>query len=134
METQIKLKLHVAIFIAFLFILPLGAKETHAFENEYDQHEMNEALFDTLEPQDVDLELITHLVNQGADINAINEDGQTPLMIAASCCRKEPESYAEIKQLLDLGADKYLQEPSGKTADDLAIEDPGCSYLAFLLA
>jgi len=62
------------------------------------------------------VEAITKLVKAGANINALNDNGQTPLHIAAFW-----DNADAVRCLLDLGADKTIKNKSGRTAADLAI-------------
>lgn len=61
--------------------------------------------------------VIRVLLDQGADINARTENGETPLMLAA---QKHRVDVAQI--LLASGADKSIQDVSGKTAEAIALE------------
>jgi len=61
-------------------------------------------------------ELLTILLDAGADINALNDNGQTPLHIATFWDNAEA-----VKLLLDRGADKTIKNKSGRTAEELAI-------------
>ena len=65
------------------------------------------------------IEAVAALISHGADVNAREEDGYTPLMWASYY------GYAKVVEaLLDAGADKELKATSGrregKTALDLA--------------
>ena len=65
------------------------------------------------------IEAVAALISHGADVNAREEDGWTPLMFASH------EGYAKVVEaLLDAGADKELKATSGwaegKTALDIA--------------
>lgn len=57
---------------------------------------------------------IKELVKLGADVNAQDEDGETPLMNTASHGMKD--ALSKSKLLLSLGADKSLKDKTGKTA------------------
>ena len=58
--------------------------------------------------------LIKELIKFGADVNAQDEDGESPLMYAASYGMKDASSKSKL--LLSLGADKSLKDKIGKTA------------------
>jgi len=62
------------------------------------------------------VEAINKLLDAGADINALNDNGQTPLHIAAFW-----DNADAVRVLLDRGADKTIKNKSGRTAADLAI-------------
>jgi len=61
-------------------------------------------------------ELLTVLLDAHADINALNDNGQTPLHIAVFWNNVEA-----VKLLLERGANKTLKNKSGRTPEDLAI-------------
>ena len=56
-----------------------------------------------------------------AALNAVDVDGATPLHYAVLCGNEEV-----CKQLLDLGADRSVQDSSGATAQQQAPEGWGC--------
>ncbi|MEW6110274.1 MAG: ankyrin repeat domain-containing protein [Nitrospirota bacterium] len=58
-----------------------------------------------------DIENVGTLLDQGADVNAKNKEGETPLMVAALERRLEM-----VKFLLDRGADINLKDNVGATA------------------
>jgi len=60
-------------------------------------------------------EAVAYLLQQGADINAQDQDGTTALMEAVDV--REPEV---VKVLVARGADVSLKNKSGKTARDIA--------------
>ena len=63
------------------------------------------------------LKCVRTLIDAGADANARNEHGITPLMNAAWFgCRDS------VKELLRRGADSSIRDTKGKSASDLAIE------------
>jgi RNA polymerase primary sigma factor len=55
-------------------------------------------------------------IDRGDDLNARDGEGRTPLMLAAA-----RNKAAICKLLLDAGADGSLQDPTGKTAHDIAV-------------
>ncbi len=59
--------------------------------------------------------MIKLLINEGANINAIDKDGKTALIQAA-----EYNKLDKVQLLLSLGADKNLKDKSGKTAFDVS--------------
>jgi len=61
-------------------------------------------------------ELLTTLLDAGADINAVNDNGQTPLHISVFWNNVEA-----VKLLVERGADKTIKNKSGRTAEQLAI-------------
>jgi len=61
-------------------------------------------------------ELLTTLLDAGADINAVNGNGQTALHIAVFWNNVEA-----VQLLVDRGADKTIKNKSGRTAEQLAI-------------
>jgi ankyrin repeat protein len=62
--------------------------------------------------------VLTELVQAGAHINAKNQDGNTPLILAAKISTPEV-----ITTLLQLGADLKIKNNSGKIALDYAKEN-----------
>jgi len=62
------------------------------------------------------VELLTTLLDAGADINALNDNGQTPLHIAVFW-----NNVDAVKLLVDRGADKTIKNKSGRTPEELAI-------------
>jgi ankyrin repeat protein len=93
--------------IRFLLDLGLGVNDT----NDYEQTTLHAAVYlgGTL--------LVPFLVEQGADINAINARGQTPWMIAAEGEYRSGSFYTQKETgevLAALGADTTLGEDLGK--------------------
>ena len=62
-------------------------------------------------------ELIRKLIDAGADVNAADVRGMTPLMLAIATDRQDP---AVIKMLLDHGADARIKSKLGESAADWA--------------
>ena len=63
-----------------------------------------------------DPEKVRQLIQDGADVNAKNEYGWTPLMLAAY----NNSNLATLTALLDAGADAKAKNNEGKTALDCA--------------
>lgn len=61
--------------------------------------------------------IVKLLINHGADINAKNERGETPLHLATRYCFNKI-----VKLLLENGADPNIKDNEGKTPLDLARE------------
>lgn len=59
-----------------------------------------------------DLSALAVMVERGANVNALNDAGQTPLMVAAM----QPKGEKLIDLLINLGADLYARDKQGKTA------------------
>jgi hypothetical protein len=59
-----------------------------------------------------DLPALASLVERGANVNVINDAGQTPLMVAAM----QPKGEKLIDLLINLGADLRARDKMGKTA------------------
>ncbi len=73
-----------------------------------------ERLLQTLGPIEIARELLDH----GANVNAVNADGVTPLMIAAA-----RDNSAMIGLLLQAGADPRAKSTAGETARDIATKN-----------
>jgi ankyrin repeat protein len=65
-------------------------------------------------------EVITTLLNAGAEVNAGDTDGRTVLMWAA----QDNKNSEVITALLNAGADGKLKSSAGKTAFDYAKDNP----------
>jgi len=63
------------------------------------------------------VELVTALLDAGANVNARDGRGMTPLMMAVATNHQNP---AVIRLLLGRGADPSLQSSVGETAGDWA--------------
>ena len=66
-----------------------------------------------------DIKTMKLLLKLGSDINAKDEDGNTPLMNLATMMGEKEK----VKALLDLGADTSVKNREGKTVFDLVAED-----------
>jgi hypothetical protein len=73
-------------------------------------------------------DLVRALLAQGANINARDARGRTPLMIAAS-----GDSRAVVVALLAAGADTSLRDPAGLNASDLAARAGHADWLPLFL-
>ena len=65
---------------------------------------------------DVGSEIFANLLTSGADINAVDHDGNTILMQHVS----QSPSLAEVEELLNLGIDPDVRNEYGESALDLA--------------
>ena len=68
-------------------------------------------------------EIVFWLVNKGAQINAKNTQGQTPLHTAIAARYHGPKDYAHrdmIGWLMEKGANPYIKDKDGKTPYDIA--------------
>ncbi len=68
------------------------------------------ALHSVLDTGHTDIELVRFLLDHGADIHAVNSDGDTPLHIAVSFDHKD-----EVSLLLNKGADINFRNFDGRT-------------------
>lgn len=84
--------------------------------NSYDaRKDKNEVLFKEYDNKHKDMiKTIRFLIDNGADVNAVNSDGKTPLHIAC-----EKGEYKGAVVLLDAHADPRIQDPSGRLAQDM---------------
>src|SRR5439155_20612368 len=64
-------------------------------------------------------DLVAMLLDAGADVNAKDVRGMTPLMLASACDHTSPDV---IRLLLSKGADVHAKSPEGETALDWALK------------
>ena len=76
-----------------------------------------------------DLDLMRYLVGRGADPNAANDNGDTPLIDAAHLGRNEV-----LRFLLESGADPERRNVDGRSALDMARDREDATAVALLLA
>ncbi|MDB4766140.1 ankyrin repeat domain-containing protein [bacterium] len=72
--------------------------------------------------------MVEMLVSHGADVNIRNKTGATPLMIHA----REPDRYDVLRALLRAGADPTLSDDDGRTALEIATEFGDTEYAQLL--
>ena len=65
-----------------------------------------------------DAEILTALLNSGAEVNAQDREGRTALMYAS-----EKGLSENVKTILNYGADVSLKDIDGKSAADLTLND-----------
>ncbi len=70
---------------------------------------------------------LTHLLSKGADMNALDEQGRTPLMLAV-----EADQDEIVRLLLFLGADTTIKDKDDKTALEIA-QDKGYNVFASMI-
>jgi ankyrin repeat protein len=80
-----------------------------------------------------DTKIMELLVNSGVDINAVDVDGNTPLILAAIASKKvkiakqifnkaKPNGKKSVTELIDFGADVSIANTQGKTALHYVVE------------
>ena len=72
---------------------------------------------------------ISQLIRQGADVNAVDEIGRTPLMLAA-CHNSNPDV---LQALLDNGADVNTADPNGWILLTLAADNSNPDVMLALI-
>lgn len=65
-----------------------------------------------------DSEVIQRLVDEGADLSAVNSKGQTPLLVSTSFNRKEA-----FQILLERGSNVQVADKDGNTAQHFAVRE-----------
>lgn len=80
--------------------------------------ELNDRLFELIQTEENPIKAVKGVIKDGADVDARDEYGATPLMRAA-----EHEQKQIVKYLLREGADVSLEDEDGQTALDYAMED-----------
>lgn len=63
------------------------------------------------------------LIKNGADVNYVDENGESLLMVAAGKC-----DYGKVKTLVQAGADVHFKNASGETVMTYAINSPYGNY------
>jgi len=93
------------------------------------------ALHYAIEVLESSTEIVALLLTAGAKVNAVNNQGKTPLILLInphwdcgdgprSCYCQVPERQAKAKLLLAHGADLYIKDNAGKTVIDYAHKSP----------
>jgi ankyrin repeat protein len=110
---EAKMKRVLVVFLVLVFAVTLFAEDKNA------------ELFDAV--KNGDLAYVQKLISKGADVNAKDNIGMTPLMAAAEEGRKD---VCEL--LISKGADINAQDKDGKTALKYAIENSKNDVADFL--
>jgi ankyrin repeat protein len=78
-------------------------------------------------------ELLKYLIlTKELDVNVVDDDGETPLIIFARQSFNYPDRKEDLLLLLEKGADKRVKNNEGKTAYDYAIERNRPEYAELL--
>ncbi len=72
-------------------------------------------------------DIVELLLQYGADINTPDNDGYTPLMLAACC---QPKAFIEF--MINNGADIKIKSHTGATATSAARDNPDQEVLSYL--
>ncbi len=100
---------HKSIFLFLFLSLSLFSAQLHKAVKEVDEKEVHT------------------LVEMGLDINAVDQEGKTPLHYAAKIGR-----YSLVKYLVDHGADVHMKDKARKTPLVYAIEKNRIKVIVFL--
>lgn len=92
-----------------------------------DSSVMQQNMVDAINSKDV--EQLKKLIDEGADINAVNKDGETALHLAT----RVAQSSSVVQMLLDAGADVNAKNNNGSTALMLAADYSGNETVKVLL-
>lgn len=84
---------------------------------DYNKGELNSALFKAVRDSNVDIVLVRNLISHGAELNAINTEGMTPVQFATA-----RRSTAGVETLVKLGADVNATGNIDKTPLEIANE------------
>ena len=93
--------------------------------------ELNKQLFDALNETEVSPSKIQQLLQAGAEVNAVDEEGNTPLLRACSRYCHVPPAVAEL--LLEAGAGVDAVSPRGMTPLARAVIKEDAELVALLL-
>ena len=103
--------LFIFFIFALLFLMPLQAQADRIPRDNHDEITNNLLWAVAINAR---LEIITHLIQEGADVNAVDENGRTPLMLAAY----GSSNPGVLRILLENGADAAIKDHEGKRALD----------------
>jgi ankyrin repeat protein len=76
------------------------------------------------------LKAVRWLLEHGADPNALDEHGRSPLHV----CARRNTSTSVVRLLIEAGSDIGARDASGNTALDYAVENKRVKVVAFLAA
>ena len=115
-----ELAMSVLFLFALLFLIPLSQQAAATEISPESRRRATDQLFMALMAHDPIIERIIHHIHEGADVNAVNENGMTPLMVTAT---KPMLSIFDrtlnpdiLRILIENGADVNTVDEDGKTS------------------
>jgi len=125
-----KPRLTSALVFICIFVLAMVFSIKLAFFTEHPLF-VTKDLLNITQSDNANVEEVVRLIKEGADVNAVNKTGSTPLILAA-----QYSSNPDILQaLIDNGASIDIQDKKGKRAIDYAEQNEalaGTSVLSLL--